>query len=109
MSDKKQEDDANNDTLWPITPDEVISGFSKSLRCAAFKTFNTLIKRNFNGKFAEVKLDEVIRILVKNGFDKEEVIDHSWLEVENGYKAEWKVSSRIYSNDGSRMYTFSVK
>lgn len=76
----------------PITPDEVVGVKKVMLPKEVFEAFNTLIARNFYGNSAVVMQDEVVDLLVNNGFNRGDIFKNHWLDVEDVYRsAGWIV------------------
>lgn len=64
-----------------VFPDEVI------------ESFNQLIRRNFVKGKAVVSRDEVVKLIVQKGLDRNQIYERGWLDIERVYRAaEWSVS-----------------
>lgn len=76
----------------PNSPAEAMEQQIEQIPDEVFLVFNALIAQNlYNGR-SRVKQNDVVEILVQQGFDKSEIFKKHWLDVEDGYrKAGWKV------------------
>lgn len=77
----------------PLNPKEILEKRIADIPDAVLEAFNELIAKNFNGAYAIVRQNEVVKLLVeKKGINKNEIFENHWLDVEDLYrKAGWKV------------------
>lgn len=74
----------------PISPNQVDK--TKVIPKEIFDVFDFLIQRNFNGRSATVYQEDVVRMLLEKDFDRNDIFNNKWLDVESVYsKAGWKV------------------
>ena len=79
-------------TTQPITPQEVIEHKQKQIPDEVIQVFNELIVLNFNGYSATVIQKDVVSLLEKRGFGREEIFNYRLLDVEGIYsEAGWEV------------------
>ncbi|MEK7640643.1 MAG: hypothetical protein AAB389_01455 [Patescibacteria group bacterium] len=84
--------------VQPIKPSEVVQIKKEAMPDVVLQSFNELITENFDGTSAVVKQDDVVNLLVKKGFTRDEIFKKGWLEVEDIYRvAGWTV---IYDKPG---------
>lgn len=94
----------------PITPKEAAK--NKTVPEAVIEAFNLLIAENMSGNCAVVFQNDVVKLLEKKGYDRSEIFDKSYLDIENLYEAAgWKV---VYDKPGynetySANFTFTKK
>lgn len=76
----------------PISPDEVIELKTSSIPDAVLEVFNGLIAKGWDGNRSTVYQDDVVASLEAQGFNRSEVYNNKWLDVEPIYEgAGWSV------------------
>lgn len=74
----------------PISPDEALKG--KQIPEVVFEVVNSLLSEKFNGASVTIKENEIIKILVDQGLNKQEIYDRHWLDIKESYRqVGWKV------------------
>lgn len=100
--------------MKPISPDEVVA--SKVIPDEVIAAFNTLIAKEWNGRNANFKQDEVIVEVIKNFkasgklVTRQQIFDEHYLDVEGLFeKAGWEVEydKPAYCEDYDANFTFS--
>ncbi len=95
----------------PISPDEVVQKKKTSFPDFVLEAFNELITKNFRGKSAIIKQNDVVNLIVSKGaIDIDAVFAAHYLDVEDVYRdAGWKVSydKPAYCEDYEPTFTFS--
>lgn len=95
-----------------ITPQEAAKSKASTIPDAVFKAFNQLIVANLDRGSATFRQDDVMKVLVSQGFKRDEVFENSWLDVESTYrKVGWKVEydKPGYNEDYPATFTFKAK
>lgn len=95
----------------PITPQEATKSAVTKIPEAVFNVFNALIVASLSGgdKEAVVSQEDVMKVLVKQGFKRHEVYENNWLDIEPFYrKVGWKVEfdKPGYNEDYEATFTF---
>ncbi len=76
----------------PIRPDEVTSRKKEAIPSEVIEAFNQQIAEKFNGYEARVIQDDVMALIEQKGFNRREVFDRHWLDVEDIFReAGWEV------------------
>jgi len=81
--------------ICPITPSEVVQEQLRDLPDAVIEVFNQLITQDYDegDGAATVKQDDVVALLVTKGFERRDIFDRGWLNIEKVYRsAGWKVT-----------------
>ena len=95
-----------------ITPQEASKSRVCSIPDAVFKVFNDMIVANFDDREASFCQEEVVKVLVKKGYKRNEIYENNWLDVEPFYrKAGWKVEydKPGYNETYPATFTFRAK
>ena len=83
----------------PISPDAVQKAKNESIPEVVYEVFNAQIVKNWDGKSAVVRQDEIIDILVGDKhLERSDIFGNNWLDVEYAYRElGWVV---IYDKPG---------
>ena len=94
----------------PITPDEVASAKRSHIPALVFDAFNGEIAAKFTAGKATVKQDDIVKILINCGMERQEIFDKGYLNVEEVYRdAGWKVTYDKPGYNESYPATFEFK
>ncbi len=96
----------------PIRPTEVVSKRKASIPDVVFETFNEMIAQDFNGTFAYVYQDDIVKSLVEKGFKRDDIFKNHWLDVEEIYRKQgWEVKydSPAYCESYHAHFIFTAK
>jgi hypothetical protein len=71
----------------PATPKQALGLKNSAIPRDVFDVFNSLIAKDFNGKYATVRQDEVVKILTsdKYCYTSDQLFGNHWLDVEQAY------------------------
>jgi hypothetical protein len=76
----------------PIKPSDVAAQRRTIIPEGVIKVFNHLIAENYAGGESMVKQEAVIECLVRGGFNRSQIFDKGWLNVEELFRASgWEV------------------
>jgi hypothetical protein len=79
-------------TVQAIRPEDVVSQKRDSIPNEVIECFNELIVENYNGAYATVYQEDVVKRIVAKGIGREKIFKNSWLDVEEIFEAEgWRV------------------
>lgn len=97
----------------PISPDDVVKIKKQNMPDEVIETFNELIAKEWNGRYALLFAGKVASAIAKKLHVKvDKVYDNHWLDVEDIFRAEgWKVvfEKPDYNESGDSTFTFSKK
>ncbi|MDB5193988.1 MAG: hypothetical protein JWN50_2 [Parcubacteria group bacterium] len=75
-----------------VKPAEVVNLKKSTIPAEVLEAFNSLIAENLQNGEARVVQNEVVKILVEKGLNREEIFKKGWLNVEEIYmNAGWRV------------------
>ncbi|NTW13795.1 MAG: hypothetical protein HGA31_02060 [Candidatus Moranbacteria bacterium] len=98
--------------IRPIRPAEAAKKSMIDFPDAVFESFNHLISLHFYGNSATVKQDDVVKLMVEKGLNRNDIFDKHWLDIEGQYGAAgWKVvyDKPGYNESGSAYFVFTRK
>ncbi len=96
----------------PLTPAEVSRKKKEIFPKAVFDSFNELIAKSFSDGEAYVGQDEVVRLMVRKGLNRQRIFSEGWLNIEGVYEdAGWKVDydKPGFNEDYEASFTFTKK
>jgi hypothetical protein len=97
-------------TVKPISPNEIVGKKEQSFPDAVLEAFNEIIVGNYSQGQASFKQDDVIKLMVKKGVKRADIIPKGYLDVEDVYREQgWKVEydKPGYNETYPATYTFS--
>lgn len=81
------------DTGKALSPNQMRDYKIETIPSEVFEVFNLLIAENLSGKTSVVNQADVEKALVERGFNKDEIFQKGWLDVEHFYKKQgWKIT-----------------
>lgn len=98
----------------PITPQEAEESLAGNIPEEVLSVFNTLIAAGFSGGDSKstIRQEDVIKVLVNQGFKRADIFYNGWLNVEPLYrKAGWKVEydKPAFNESYPATFTFSKR
>lgn len=103
----------SQNSVQPITPDEVVQCKAKVLPGAVIQVFNDLIAKHWNGHGARFTQDEAAALIASSlDVPRQEVFDNRWLDVEEVFRAVgWHVEydSPGYNESYKATFAFRMK
>jgi hypothetical protein len=95
--------------IKPIRPEEVRGEREIEIPEPVIDTFNALIRQNFRrGRDTIISAEDVVGVLVEKGFDRGEILDKKWLDVEDIYgDFGWDVAYESPDHSGLGHFTFT--
>jgi len=79
-------------SVSPIKPNEIAGRKEETFPDAVLESFNQLIAEKFSGNSATIEQDDVLKLMVDKGLDRDEIFRRGWLDVEDVYRAAgWHV------------------
>lgn len=92
------EHENNAERVLPLRPDQLLAEKVEIIPDEVFTVFNGLIAENARRGEATVKQFDAVGRLVEMGFDRREIYDKKWLDIEDIYRAVgWTV---VYDRPG---------
>lgn len=78
--------------IKPIKPGQAAKKKKAEIPDEAFEAFNELIAEHFNGRVVIIAQEDVVKLMVKKGLNREEIFKKGWLNIDEAYhKAGWEV------------------
>lgn len=97
--------------ITPIRPEEIATSKKIQMPDAILESFNELIAQNFSGDMARVRQNEIVARIANKGYDRRQIFDNHWLDVEDIYReAGWEVmyDKPGYNDSYEAYFEFSV-
>lgn len=96
----------------PIKASEIGNLKQQVIPDPVIESFNALILKNFRSGSAKVIQDDVLKLILEKGLNRQEVFDNHWMDVEDLYRKNgWtvKYDSPCRDENFDSYFLFSIK